>query len=764
VPSRERAARALRAHGVVGAFAVAAAVGGAVAGAHPTGTVVVDRVETALFAALFTLLVARCGQGLQLLVGVVVVLLARQWLLVPAVLCALLVFSSIAWRRVPRATSAAVGALAVQVILRWPPRVFFGFPSAVAAALVVLCGVSVWRALGPRGRRRVGWCLAGGGGFAVLAAVPLVVGILLVRTDVASGEQAAKAAIAGIGDGKASAVRSDLRVASADTAHASGIVGSWLCGPARLVPVLAQQGRIVAGTLAASRDATRVGLADAPLVDYHQLKYRDGQVNLAKLSALAAPMRAIDQQLHALARGLRADRTEWLVGPIQHRTASLSVDVQRATHSADLAEQSALDLPGLLGGDGVRRYFVAFMSPSESRGYDGFVGSYGILTADNGHVSLTQSGVTSDLETLLPPGGATLRGLQGYLARYGQFHPGKFIRDATYSPDFPTVARVLSEEYAQTGGGEVDGVLAIDPYGLAAMLRFTGPVQVPGLPVPLTAANAAQVLLTEQYTTFDAGEDASDEVRHDVLQSALHVVFDRLVAGSLPSPSTVADVLDPAVLQGRISFWTFHQRDQSLIRNLNLEGAFPRVPNGDLVAVTTQNADQNKIDAFLHQRIDTQITYDPGTGSIRSTVTITLQNDAPPSGLPPIVIDTAFPNLAPGTNRTWLAIYSPLGFDRVTLGGVPISMVATPELGVNAYSAFVDVPPLSSVTLVMHLAGNVAPGDHLAVHVRLQPSVNRQDDQVDVAAAPGWRLLDPTARSHWELGQNMQQARTFDFS
>ena len=46
----------------------------------------------------------------------------------------------------------------------------------------------------------------------------------------------------------------------------------------------------------------------------------------------------------------------------------------------------------MLGADGTRHYLIAFMTPSESRGYDGLIGSYGLLTAEAGHISLTDLG------------------------------------------------------------------------------------------------------------------------------------------------------------------------------------------------------------------------------------------------------------------------------------------------------------------------------------------------------------------------------------
>jgi Protein of unknown function (DUF4012) len=453
-----------------------------------------------------------------------------------------------------------------------------------------------------------------------------------------------------------------------------------------------------------------------------------------------------------------------LVGPLEDRAVSLRQEIARARHSADLAVEAAKVLPAMLGGEGVRHYFIAFMSPSESRSYDGFVGSYGLLTADDGHVSLTLSGQSSDLETLLPPGGATLRGVPGFLARYGQFDAGEFVLDATYSPDFPTVASVLSQEYAQTGGVPVDGVLAIDPFGLAAFLHFTGPVDVPGLPVALTQQNAADVLLKEQYDTFDAGETNGNLLRHDFLQAALRAAFDKLVSGSLPAPKTLAAVLDPAVAAGRISFWSFHRNEQPLLRQLGIDGSFPSTRGGNLLAVTTQNTGANKIDAFLHTSVVDHVTVDPGSGGVASEVTVTLTNDAPTSGLPPIVIDSPTdPGLAPGTNRTWLTLYSPLAFERASLDGAPETMTAGAEVGVRAYSAYVDVPSGATVTLRVQLAGRVAAGDSFRMSVRLQPAVNPASYTVEVIPAGGSRLKATIGSAQWSLSGAMRQHRVFRF-
>jgi hypothetical protein len=226
----------------------------------------------------------------------------------------------------------------------------------------------------------------------------------------------------------------------------------------------------------------------------------------------------------------------------------------------------------------------------------------------------------------------------------------------------------------------------------------------------------------------------------------------------------VSSVLDPAVVDGRISFWSFHPSEQPFLRNLGIDGSFPTTDGGDLEAVTTQNTGNNKIDFYLHTSVLDQLTFDPSTGHVGSVVTITLKNDAPTSGLPGIVIDSPNdPGLPSGTNRTWLTLYSPLAFTRVSIDGTPATMSSTAELGVHAYSNYVDVPSEGTTRIRVVLTGQVARGDQLRVSVRLQPSANPQRSTVEVTPAGGWSLANTAGSDRWLLSSAFRQIRIFRF-
>jgi hypothetical protein len=506
-----------------------------------------------------------------------------------------------------------------------------------------------------------------------------------------------------------------------------------------------------------AQKVTTTAANEAAGIHYSQLRYSDGQFDLAKLSALSGPIGNVNGELTNAVAQLRSLQSEWLLGPVQTRLADLDIKVVRAQNDASLAAQLVAAAPSLLGEDGVRHYFVAFMTPAESRGLDGLIASYGELTADHGRLTLTRSGDISELNSALAAaGGGHLSGPPGYLARYGIFKPQDRMQDLSYAPSLPTVANVVRQLYPQAGGGSIDGVLGIDPYGLQGLIGLTGPIEVPGLG-QLTSANAASELIEGQYANFATTKQGQV---HDYLQDALRIEFHNLTTGSLPGPRSLSEALDPEVRRGQLQFWSFDKADQPVLRRLGLAGTFPSAQGHDVLAVTTQNAANNKIDPYLQRSISDAVTYDPGNGAVDARVTITLHNGATPN-LPGEVIGSfSSSGLPPGTNYTWVTVYSPLGLHASTLDGQHLGVDAVPELGVRAYSAYVAIPAGETATLRFDLVGLTTPGSNYRLAIRNQPMVLADHDSVHVAADPGWTVSGPTS---WLPGSDATEVHTFRF-
>jgi hypothetical protein len=143
----------------------------------------------------------------------------------------------------------------------------------------------------------------------------------------------------------------------------------------------------------------------------------------------------------------------------------------------------------------------------------------------------------------------------------------------------------------------------------------------------------------------------------------------------------------------------------------------------------------NKIDSFIHRDVEVSSIVDPDTATVTQKVTVTVRNDAPPSGLPPYVIGNQL-GLPVGTSQDILALYSPHQLDTVSIDGEPIGSAAESEFGGPVYSLVVEVPPGGSRTVVFELHGAV-PGWPYALQVVPQAMAHPDQTTVRVDGVPG---------------------------
>jgi hypothetical protein len=420
-------------------------------------------------------------------------------------------------------------------------------------------------------------------------------------------------------------------------------------------------------------------------------------------------------------------RSPWLVAAVADRIELLDHQVDDAMPDADMALGVIGLVPDLLGADGPKRYLALFTTPAEARGRTGFPGNFAELVVEDGKLSMPRFGRISELEQGgLPGAQRTISAPADYVARYGRFDVASTWRNVTMSPDFPSIAHVAAELYPQSGGQPVDGVLSVDPVGLAALLRYTGPVEVEGLDEPLTTDNAADFLLLNQYIEFD---DENRE-RIDVLEEVARTTFDRLTTADLPGPRALSDALDPVVDAGHIQFTTLEPSQQLSLYALGVSGAMPPLDEDDSVVVTTTNAGASKIDTFLARSLDYDVRWDPETGQVTGKLAVTLTNNAAAQGLPDYVIGNAI-GLPPGTNRSFVSIYSPLALAGARLDGQPAALQSELEMQRNVYSTFVSIPPGGAARLELDLAGTVKEGRRY--RLMLAPAGTAQADQAQVS-------------------------------
>lgn len=709
-----------------------------IAAAAPTGLTgrpVVDAVERFLLAAAFTWVVAHGRRATSFVAASALLLVARDdalLLLVAALVAGILNLRLD--RRMKELGAVTAGGI-VNAVLR--PTILG--PRSIVLPLLVIGGVIVFaaaaRQMRRRHRRRI--MVTAIVTSALIMAAVVMVGIAAVRAadPVRSGARDARLALEAVRDGDSSRAARHL-----DDARRELIVGeralSTLARPGRAVPGVSQQVHAIETAVSEARALTE--LADDLLsTDYADLRYEGGFV-LDPLVDLIPAAERVESALDAADVRLADVRAGPLLPGLRTPIEEFHDTVRRARVDTGRAVQILPELPGLLGGEGERRYLVVFITPAELRGAGGFIGSWAELGFVDGRAVVNESGRVRDLIDYGGDSGRILGGPDDYRRRYGRFRPQDLVQDATMSPNWPSNARALASIYPQAGGSEVDGVIGVTPAGLAALLEFTGPVAVDGVDEAITAESAVDFLLRDQYELF--GERAA---REDVLADASTSIFEALVGASLPSPRRIGDVLGPVVRGRHIQVWMANPSEQDLLVSLEADGSLVFPPGATGWQLVQQNAGNNKIDAHLHREIDYDVDVDPDRGTFEGSMRVTLHNRPPSLDLPTAVVGNQRGRPL-GTNLASLSVHGPFRVTSAEIGGRPIVLGRSGEAGVPVWDTpLVEIPPGGSVEVLLEVEGEFDPGTGFRLRVLPQPLAHPDEVRITVRAASG-RLGPPT--------------------
>ena len=748
--SRRRRRESELTDAAVGVVAVLAAIGAVLAECHPVDWGPADVFFSAGFAALVTIATSKARRWTWLVLAGVAGLTARsgETLVLAAVAVALAFVGAAFADRRGRLLGALVGATAVQVLLRQGPFRIDGATAVIAALAVAPALVSGYGMCRRDTKRQVRRVLLAAGVAAGVMVLGFAVSALQARSQLQTAVSDGQAGLNAVKAGDQAGAQRQLDNAQRAFASADESFASPLARPARALPIVGQQVRAARAMSAAGSDLMHAASVAATSARYDELKTSGGQVNLPLLLSMRTPVADTAASLDRADAQLRAVDSSWLVPPLGGPLRDFQTQVRDARPQAQLASEAVAVMPDLLGASGPKRYFLAFGTPAESRFLGGFIGSYGELTAVDGKLTLTRSGSIQEVSNAPGADERALEGMAPFLERYNRFQPARFLQNDSASPNFPTVAEALRQLYPQAGGAPVDGVIYVDPYGIAALLKITGPVTVEGLSTPLTADNAAEFLLKTQYTTFAGAADA----RTDLLSRAAKATFEALTSRQLAGPKVLAEALAPMVSQGRVMMTTFDDRGRDFLGHAGATGAFPVAdPRTDFLSLRTSNGGASKIDAFLHRSIDYRVRYAPQTGATDIEATVTLRNDAPAAGLPDYVIGNTPPAGVPrqpnGTSLLDYSLFVDAELVGVVADGAPIPIQSQTELGHHVYSGRVVLAPGASTTLVFTMRGSVNAGTYRLAALP-QPGVNPDRFTVTVDAGG----VSPTGRAGWPTG------------
>jgi UDP-GlcNAc:undecaprenyl-phosphate GlcNAc-1-phosphate transferase len=615
------------------------------------------------------------------------------------------------------ATEAVVGLAAVLA-----GREVVPLPAAVVAAAAVLAALAsvtlraaVYTEPVVGLPRRV--CLAAVAGiFGIgLLAAPAAVSLARARRPGIEGADKARLGLEALEGGDAAHARVLFDQAATELGRAQHVLGGRLSSLGLLLPGLRANLATTRALVAAGDEVSRSAATLSAVVEARSLPLGDGPQLVAGSARLAPALAEAASAFQRSVADLAGYDRPYLWPSLGATVRRFRSDLLAASGAAATEAEASGLAPALLGAGGPRHYFVAVEDNTELRGAGGVVRWWGEITAEDGRLRLSRFGPVDELNGTGQ--GRSLEGPAEFLARYRQFEPATTWQNVDVSPDFSVTGQVIGRLYPQSGGREVDGVVAVDIPGLAALLGRAGDVRVDGWPDPVSGANLADIVLRGAAQRFPDGS-----ARQAFLAGLYRRTLDTVLAADLGTPAGLARALAPAVRGGHLLLYASRAEEERLFERLGAAGHVPEVA-GDSLLVVNQNLTATPVDSQLRRRIRYDVSLDPGgsPATLTGQVEVTLANDAADE------------------NRSYLSVYSPFG-----LADARPDVVAAAELGRRAYSATLSVPSGQSSTLRLSLEGRMelADGNWYRLDLPHQPSLNADETEISLSVPPGWRIAD----------------------
>lgn len=470
-----------------------------------------------------------------------------------------------------------------------------------------------------RSRRRLWWLLAVLVvlGWAGATAVTLLRARSDVETGLASVTRAQKATSPG--DLVSGRPLADLRESASSFGRAHDRLSGLHLAPLKVLPVVGRQFRSATALAGAAAEVSAVG-ADA---------VRNAQRVLQQPHGSGPERITLLRDMGRLAADTDAKLVDIDLGPSRALFGTL------AEKRAEVADRLAQVRDGLRDGSvvatgladllqGPRRYLVLAANNSEMRAGSGMFLSLGELTLQNGSFALGDFAPSGDSLVPVPPPITDA----DYAARWGWLNPNREWRNLAASPRFDATAELASRMWTAVGKPPVDGVLALDPLVVQALMEATGPVTVAGREV--TADNVDDLLLHDQYIGVTSLAGDAQAARRELLGLIAKAAIGNVERGGWDMAKMASGLA--RVARGRhLLGWAARPEEQRMWTQAGIDG---RLQESSLM-LSMLNRGANKLDRFL--KMDAALSLRPEGDETAGELRVTMANTTP-AGEPPYVV------------------------------------------------------------------------------------------------------------------------------
>lgn len=381
------------------------------------------------------------------------------------------------------------------------------------------------------------------------------------------------------------------------------------------LPVLVAAGRDlsnIGATLLQALVAAREHAPQQPLLPYTVARSVAAKIELSQAQARL-------RQHHAAISRLDIDQ-------LSPKTARRASQLKQHLPQAIAGLEVVQNLPALLGSGSPQTYLILTQNSDELRPSGGYINAAGHVVFEQGRIAnfvMKDSYAVDRLSDAYPYPPAPLYNYMA--AEYW------VLRDASWSPDFPTTARTALRLYELGQGINANGVIALDQYGIAALLSALGPVNVEGEQV--TGHNVIELM--RQHWAPDPGQNLNGAwwlQRKSFMLSLADTLRQKIEQNpqSIHLP-TLLGVLQQAAAEKHVLVY-LKDAPWDHPRPAPWAGALHPTP-GDYLMVADANVGFNKASALVERHLSYQITLaQNGGGQAQAILTYHHQGQQRRSG------------------------------------------------------------------------------------------------------------------------------------
>ena len=294
----------------------------------------------------------------------------------------------------------------------------------------------------------------------------------------------------------------------------------------------------------------------------------------------------------------------------------------------------------LLGMNSPKNYLILAQNSYELRATGGFIAGAWLVTIDKGQIvrlAFHDSPEVDDPSREYPPPPPPI---------YKYMQAGFWLfRDANWSPDFPTTAKVAAHLYQVGQRLQVDAVIGIDDHLARELVVALGPIPLEAFQLTVSSANVTSVL---EQGLADIGRIDKGGIppRKFLLKLLGDKILQKVQSGLTPEQmGRIGGVLLWGLQEKHLLLYVPGSTTQQLLEQRNWSGSLQHM-GGDYLQVVDSNVGYNKINHNVEQSIKYEVSWDD-RGTARGELTVAYSNTST------VKVEECQQSTSPGGYEEW---------------------------------------------------------------------------------------------------------------